>query len=121
MGLSENYIIQHLKQLQNARQPMLHSNSIQAPWDIEECICANESDEWSRKGCCPAEGKHYGTILGVKGVYSRIDTSAANTVDLGTALWRMEARGMLLITTRAMIKCARTPWPTLHQRNIHQR
>jgi hypothetical protein len=48
------------------------------------------------------------TILGVTGICSRIDTSAANIVDLGMALWRMEARGMLLITTWAMIKCART-------------
>jgi hypothetical protein len=44
---------------------------IQAPWDME-------------------------TISGVKGVCLRIDTSTTNTVDLGTALWRMEARGMLL-------------------------
>jgi hypothetical protein len=61
------------------------------------------------------------TISGVKGICLRIDTSATNTVDLGTALWRMEARGRLLITTHAMIECARMTWSTLHQRNIHHR
>jgi hypothetical protein len=53
------------------------------------------------------------TISGVKGVCSRIDTSAANIVNLGTTHWRMETRGILLITTRAMIECARTTWSTL--------
>ena len=63
----------------------------------EACVCANGSDEWSSKGCCLAAGKHNGSnlrgegcLFEVAGVvdpnYAGIDTSAANTIDLGTAL-----------------------------------
>ena len=62
----------------------------------EACVCANGSGEWSSKECCLAAGKHNGSNLRGEGClfevaevvdpnYAGIDTSTANTVDLGMA------------------------------------
>jgi hypothetical protein len=98
---------------------MLHFNLIQAPWDLRRAFVPMEATSGQGKNAVWLPGNIMETISGVNGVCSRIDPSAANIVDLGTGFWRMEAKGMLLNTTWAMIECARTMWSTLHQRNIH--
>jgi hypothetical protein len=37
-GIECKLVLHHLKQLQNGRQPMLHFNLIQAPWDMRHAF-----------------------------------------------------------------------------------
>jgi hypothetical protein len=93
VGFSANCILQHLKQLQNAWQPMLHFNSIQASWGMRHAFVPMEAMSGQGKNAFWLPENIMGTISGVKGVCLRIDTSAANTVDLGMAFLENGSKG----------------------------